>query len=523
MFTQPGSRPTEFKVALHLCFRITVVELALGMAVFAQPSQVVGQPEPPLPVPPSIQPQVPQPPSKPPVPTLPPTVVTSVPVPQSGPIPALPKFDEKAPRKSFLPSTPEFRLPGARFVDRLEDVPEIKFHADFPKDKVGAKALSDNLLQLAKIRFLNEKEIDGFLKTLLKEREDLQGLPFRMGDSCRMKLAKTKYFKQAVADVSSRFGSSIQPLSKQQSEQAWRTFRIFCANDGQPSTTTTARECDAIIAARIAALRQVLGPQTAHVRLGLANYLATIPHKDATRVLAELVLFSPEPEVRKAAIVGLRVRREQDYTDLLLTGFRHPWAPTAKHAAEAIVTLKRDDLLDKLVDVLDEPDPRMPVMRDSGKKSVIVVRELVRVNHHRNCMLCHSPSDGKNIEESIVAEMPTHGESFPSGRNGYGSGNRGNTIRADVTYLRQQFSRTMEVKDASPWPTLQRFDFLVRTREISEKDAKAWEEIKKEEQRPGYVSEYHRAALFALRELTGLDTAPTAAAWRKLLKGDQSK
>ena len=35
---------------------------------------------------------------------------------------------------------------------------------------------------------------------------------------------------------------------------------------------------------------------------------------------------------------------------------------------------------------------------------------------------------------------------------------------------------------------------------------------------PGVLSPYHKAALCALRELTGKDTAPTAEAWRKLLK-----
>jgi hypothetical protein len=32
------------------------------------------------------------------------------------------------------------------------------------------------------------------------------------------------------------------------------------------------------------------------------------------------------------------------------------------------------------------------------------------------------------------------------------------------------------------------------------------------------LSPYHRSALYALRELTGRDTEPTALAWRKLLK-----
>jgi hypothetical protein len=34
----------------------------------------------------------------------------------------------------------------------------------------------------------------------------------------------------------------------------------------------------------------------------------------------------------------------------------------------------------------------------------------------------------------------------------------------------------------------------------------------------GVLSPYHKAALAALRELTGKDTTPTAEAWRKLLK-----
>ena len=34
---------------------------------------------------------------------------------------------------------------------------------------------------------------------------------------------------------------------------------------------------------------------------------------------------------------------------------------------------------------------------------------------------------------------------------------------------------------------------------------------------PGVLSPYHKAAVAALRELTGKDAAPTADAWRKLL------
>jgi hypothetical protein len=89
-------------------------------------------------------------------------------------------------------------------------------------------------------------------------------------------------------------------------------------------------------------------------------------------------------------------------------------------------------------------------------------------------------------------------------------------VRIDVTYLRQDFSVYQAVADAAPWPEMQRFDFLVRSRVLTEEEAVAWRE-KFTKLEPGRLSPYHRAALAALRELTGKDTEPTAAAWRRLL------
>lgn len=84
-----------------------------------------------------------------------------------------------------------------------------------------------------------------------------------------------------------------------------------------------------------------------------------------------------------------------------------------------------------------------------------------------------------------------------------------------MTYLRQDFSMMMMVADAAPWPEMQRFDFLVRTRTLTAAEGLAYEQSLEESE--GRLSPYHRAALFALRGLTGRDTEPTAAAWRKLL------
>jgi hypothetical protein len=86
----------------------------------------------------------------------------------------------------------------------------------------------------------------------------------------------------------------------------------------------------------------------------------------------------------------------------------------------------------------------------------------------------------------------------------------------DVTYLRQDFSVLLPVADAGPWPEMQRFDFLVRERPLTLDEAAVFA-VELAPRGRGVLSPYRRAALAALRELTGKDTAPTAAAWRELL------
>ena len=74
--------------------------------------------------------------------------------------------------------------------------------------------------------------------------------------------------------------------------------------------------------------------------------------------------------------------------------------------------------------------------------------------------------------------------------------------------------------DAHPWPEMQRFDFFVRERKLTAGEAAEYRDklTPKEE---GVLSPYHKAAVAALREMTGKDAAPTAAAWRKLLNAEK--
>ena len=57
--------------------------------------------------------------------------------------------------------------------------------------------------------------------------------------------------------------------------------------------------------------------------------------------------------------------------------------------------------------MLDDPDPRAPVVWEENKKRVQEVRELVRVNHHRNCLLCHAPANTGNVaSDTLTAAVP---------------------------------------------------------------------------------------------------------------------
>jgi hypothetical protein len=142
----------------------------------------------------------------------------------------------------------------------------------------------------------------------------------------------------------------------------------------------------------------------------------------------------------------------------------------------------------------------------------------VRVNHHKSCLLCHAPVDPENVPEGVLAaEVPLPSEQLPEPSQGYNQRQSGLLVRIDMTYLRQDFSVMQRVKDADPWPEQQRFDFVVHRRVLSDDEAKdVRKRLTKTEQ--GDLSPYHRAAVRALRDVTGRDLEAKAEVWRKLLK-----
>jgi hypothetical protein len=434
------------------------------------------------------------------------------------------------PVNKLLPKPPRFKaLLGPVLSGNLMDVPEVAFADPLPGKAPAGVSWKDHfkhnrdvlLKQIAHMSHLDEKRADGFMEAMLAQRADLSGLPFILGDGCRMEYEQCDFFVRAACAVrDSLQTSNRREVGEDGVKEMWETLRGMYAKEDSTADFSVLR--DRAIPARIAALTQILAPLSPEKRVGLAQYLRDIGHVDATRALARLAIYSQEQEVREAAIESLKTRREKDYTPVFLQGLRYPWPQVAKRAAEAIVELKCDSLLPQLVDLLDEPDPRQPISGTNKGKPSKAVRELVKINHLRNCMLCH-PAHGPDeverfappdsIESLAVGALPVPGEFFEP----YSVPKLDLFVRGDVTYLRQDFSVMLPVRGADFGPEQQRFDFVVRTRLVSEKEAEIFRD-KLAKRGLGAVTPYERAILYALRELTGRDTEPTAAAWRKILE-----
>lgn len=239
------------------------------------------------------------------------------------------------------------------------------------------------------------------------------------------------------------------------------------------------------------ALTQMMEPEDVKSRAALVELLSKSEGPAGTAALALRAVFDIDADVRAYAVEVLQARPPADYRPTFVAAFRHPWAPAADHAAEALVALKDQGALRQLRGLLDEPSPSAPLPR-SDTDSTPVVRELVRTNHMLNCVLCHAVG----TRESALAGAAPMPET-PLTPQYYESRGRDPSpfVRADVTYLRQDFSLTQPVANADPWPAQQRFDFLVRTRPATKEEIAA--------AKPDSYPQ-REAARFAIRELERL-------------------
>jgi hypothetical protein len=275
----------------------------------------------------------------------------------------------------------------------------------------------------------------------------------------------------------------------------------------------------------ISTLRQLLMSEHKNVRLVLVDLLKNIEGRVASAVLAERAIFDLDGEVRLAALMALSSRPVAEYESALVAGLRYPWPAIADHAAEALVALNLKTAVPKLVTMLDTRDLGEPYPASMGTARRAVVPELVRVNHLRNCLLCHAYSGSAadpvrglvpNAEHRVP--LPIAGARTDT-KGGWGGGRpsvsvvTSTFVRPDITFLRQDFSVVQPVANHGKlWPAEQRFDYLVRLRPINSRDLSRWQDKLDTVKTSSVQGE---SLLFALRELTG-ESPATSADWKRL-------
>jgi hypothetical protein len=214
-------------------------------------------------------------------------------------------------------------------------------------------------------------------------------------------------------------------------------------------------------------LTQMLQAENTPLRLLLVEMLADIKGKEASEALARRALFDLAPEVREKAIEALANRQPAEYVSVLVAGFRWPWTPVADHAAEAIEAIKPTEAFLDLVSKAEQPDPSLS--RPTGDGKNLIVTEIVRVNHLSNCVVCHAPSSAPNDLVRGLGPLPGDDTTQP-----YYGGTAGYFIRADITFLRQDFSVPQPVLNPFKWPGIQRFDYLLRDRKATPAEIKLY-------------------------------------------------
>jgi hypothetical protein len=302
---------------------------------------------------------------------------------------------------------------------------------------------------------------------LVKGRADLSGLPLMAMEDCELSKDESRSLEIVSSSTRRRgSGTSREPRERHGSTATLPSTPLDLLRrikGDRRGMSVTHEELlaspDPVPHHVVRPLRQIYEVQPEKGRVALAQLIAKSKSGATARALVQLAVFDLSQRVRDEAVKHLPTQSKELVRAELLAAFRHPWAPAAVHAAQAADRLGDKEMIPALQKLLDQPDPCEPFQ----EKETWYVRELVRVNHLKNCLLCHPPADTKR--PTLSGPVPLRDREVPVVY--YAS--RDKTIPlvdATTVYLRQDFSVLHEVKDAKPWPEVQRFDYLVRTRPL---------------------------------------------------------
>jgi len=349
------------------------------------------------------------------------------------------------------------------------------------------------------------------LLDVLAKRKDLHGLPLAMGDQCKSDTAEIHDLKQvsfAVGRTIGAFNGSLGSRDVAQND-AFRNLTIKemvsrCMQDHAANPTRQ----------KLKTIDQILQIDHPRLRLEMIESLRDSGTDAAVELMVDKAKFDLEPQVRIAATEALADVDAEQYRKSLLDGLNYPWHVVAEHSAEALVRLNDQDAIASLIDMLDLPHPQFPIYSNGE----LVQRELVGINHMRNCLLCHAPSI--STSDTVRGLIPHTTTPLP--RNIYDT--RGDdpvpfAVRADITYLEQDFSVVRPVEGSGPWPSAQRFDYVVQKKKLTLKEAE--QAARQINQTP---NRNRNAVIFALRELTGEAPADNSSNnWRNIMAAGRKK
>jgi hypothetical protein len=411
--------------------------------------------------------------------------------------PAAPVVEVRAPPPTEPPPIPPTapQPPFKRRQPYSEDELFARLLADSQELDIEAGKGKGTTAKLLKDSQKNEpKKATPPILELVAQRDDLKGLPMRTVANCQASDKEAKAMMVMSREVRSATASRTGRQEASSSSDVFhRGHYLLVYMEKALSRNPQWRED---VGVRM--LMQMFQPENYPVRLQVVKLLASNKEKNATAALAQWAVFDLNPEVREAAAKALKDRLFAHYRPVLLEALRYPWAPAADHAAEALVALDDREAVSDLVSLLDQPDPLAPTQ---NKEKKWVMPELVRVNHLGNCVLCHAPSSAK--DNTVRGLVPERGQSLPVV---YYESQSGNFVRADVT-----------------WPVMQRFDYLIRKRELSADEVKQLTPDKKVDDDQPVAYPQRGAVLWALQLLTEHNAGDRSEDWRRYLEEERTK
>ncbi len=322
-------------------------------------------------------------------------------------------------------------------------------------------------------------------------RADLSGLPMLMGDDCKIEESNSL----AMNDLSVVIGPMLSRLATRSTRATGegRTQMVGMVSDRMKRIQSQSRSWKSRHQ-YLHTADQMLQAQEPDLRHEMVEWLSEQNSLVAAKLLSCYVKYDLDPGVRMVATKALAKYSPKRYRQSLWNGLDYPWIEANRHSVEALVRLNDKASIPYLVEKLKSDDPRSPRSLDDGR---FIKKELVAINHMKNCLLCHA--DSHSTRDKGRAPVPEWDRPLPP--QYYQSQPRGLVVRADVTYLRQDFSVMLDVLEKPEhWPSEQRFDFLVQERELSYGEFLEARERHSDK----FATEYRDAILFGLRTLTGL-------------------